>query len=249
MKRFLCLLFILVLLCASSANASGLISYGNTGEMVVRIQLRLRELGFFNFKPTGSFQSMTVSATTAFQQMQANESGGAIIADGKVGNESLGILFSTGANRANITASIPVGPSLSGTAAVTGSLLPWDTVKEMLVVGNAYLVTDYNTGNSFNMTFAGGEKHAEMECNTADDTAVYLACFGGDFTYFKRPFVITINGQLIAASLQGWPHGNSRIAGNDMPGAACMYFDGSLSHVGALPDTEHSAQVYKAAGR
>ena len=28
-----------------------LISYGITGETVVRIQLRLRELGYFNYKP------------------------------------------------------------------------------------------------------------------------------------------------------------------------------------------------------
>lgn len=45
------------------ASASTLISYGSTGEMVVRIQLRLRELGYFDYKPTGNFQSMTVEAT------------------------------------------------------------------------------------------------------------------------------------------------------------------------------------------
>lgn len=48
------------------ASAFTLISYGSTGEMVVRIQLRLRELGYFDYKPTGNFQSMTVEATKKF---------------------------------------------------------------------------------------------------------------------------------------------------------------------------------------
>lgn len=50
------------------ASASTLISYGSTGEMVVRIQLRLRELGYFDYKPTGNFQSMTVEATKNFSK-------------------------------------------------------------------------------------------------------------------------------------------------------------------------------------
>ena len=52
-----------------------LISYGITGETVVRIQLRLRELGYFNYKPTGSFQNMTVEATKRFQQKQVDSQG------------------------------------------------------------------------------------------------------------------------------------------------------------------------------
>ena len=40
----------------SPTAVDSLISYGSTGEIVVRIQLRLRELGYFNYKPTGNFQ-------------------------------------------------------------------------------------------------------------------------------------------------------------------------------------------------
>ena len=66
------------------ASAFTLISYGSTGEMVVRIQLRLRELGYFDYKPTGNFQSMTVEATKKFQQNQTDANGLPIIADGTV---------------------------------------------------------------------------------------------------------------------------------------------------------------------
>lgn len=70
---------------ATPQAANALISYGSTGEMVVRIQLRLRELGYFNYKPTGNFQSMTVEATKKFQQNQTDAAGFPIIADGTVG--------------------------------------------------------------------------------------------------------------------------------------------------------------------
>ena len=76
-----------------------------------------------------------------------------------------------------------------------------------------------------------------------------MEAFGGEFNYSKRPVVIAVGGRLIAASLQGFPHGEDTVAANEMAGHACMFFDGSLSHVGQLPDVEHATQVNKAAGR
>jgi peptidoglycan hydrolase-like protein with peptidoglycan-binding domain len=229
--------------------ASSLIAFNSTGETVVRIQLRLRELGYFNYKATGNFQNMTVEAAKRFQQKQTDADGHAIIADGTVGAQSMGILFEHDAVRADIEAAIPIGSALSGTPAVTGELVDWSEVKTLLLVGKSYLVHDFNTGTTWNMTFIGGENHAEMECTSADDTYAYRNAFGDEFNYSKRPVVIEIDGRLIAASLQGYPHGNDEVSNNDMAGHACMFFNGSLSHVGNLPDVEHQALVYKAAGR
>ncbi len=233
-----------------NASAAELISYRSTGETVVRIQMRLRELGYFNFRPTGNYQSLTVSSVIAFQQNQTDSSGHAIISDGTIGEQSMQLLFTTGvANRAIITASIPFGDALTGEATLTGSLVGWADVSAMLSEGATYTVTDYNTGITFNMVFAGGDKHAEMECASAADTQKYKDAFGGEFNYSKRPVVISIGGQNIAASLQGFPHGEDSVAANDMAGHSCMYFDGSLSHVGSMPDVEHIRQIYIAAGR
>jgi len=88
-----------------------------------------------------------------------------------------------------------------------------------------------------------------MEAATAEDTAKLKSVFGGDFSFFKRAVVIDIDGRKIAASLQGQPHGKDMVPGNDMPGHLCLFFDGSLSHVGMLPDVEHVNHVYRAAGR
>ncbi len=233
----------------TDSYSGGLISYGITGETVVRIQLRLRELGYFNFKPTGSFQNMTVEATKRFQQKQVDSQGQPIMSDGTVGAQSMGLLFSHRVQRADIAAKIPIGKQLSGDAAQTGELMEWSAVKDMLSVGSAYTITDYNTGTTFTMVYTGGEGHAEVECRTAADTAVYLETFGGEFNYSKRPVIVAIGSSNVAASLQGQPHGEDTVAANEMDGHACLYFSSSTSHVASLPDVEHQAQVYKAAGR
>ena len=233
----------------SPAVTPELIVYKSIGETVVRIQMRLRDLGYFNFKPTGNFQTMTVDATIKFQQRQLDANGQSIIADGTVGPQSMGLLFSAAAARAEIVANIPVGPSLQGTPAVVGELTDWGQVKTMLVKGQSYTVTDFNTGSQFRLTYTGGENHAEMECSSAMDTTVLKEVFGNDFSFFKRPAVISINGKNIATSLQGSPHGEDTVSSNDMDGHLCMFFNGSTSHVSNLPDAEHVAQIYKAAGR
>lgn len=234
------------------SSASGnleLISYGVKGEDVVRIQIRLRELGYFNYKPTGSFQNMTVEATKRFQQKQVDSNGQPIMSDGTVGEQTMGLLFSHRVQRIDIAAKIPIGKQLSGQASITGELIEWSSVKEMLNIGSSYTITDYNTGVTFTMVYTGGEGHAEMECKAPADTAVYLEAFGGEFNFSKRPVIITIGASNVAASLQGQPHGADTIAANEMAGHSCLYFSSSSSHVAGLPDVEHQAQVYKAAGR
>lgn len=264
MKRLAATILILALLSLCSAalaeptaspspeNAgaqNGLIAFNSTGETVVRIQIRLRELGYFDYKPTGNFQNMTVEATKRFQQKQTDANGQPIIADGTVGAQTLSIIFGHNAVRADINATIPIGAALSGAPTVTGELADWSVVKEQLSVGQTYLVYDYNTGASWRMTYTGGENHAEMECASAEDTNVYKKAFGDEFNYSKRPVVIEIGEEKIAASLQGYPHGDDEVPNNDMAGHACLYFNGSLSHVGSLPDVEHQAMIYKASGR
>jgi peptidoglycan hydrolase-like protein with peptidoglycan-binding domain len=220
-----------------------------TNEDVLRVQIRLRDLGYFNFKPTGVFQSMTADAAKKFQQKHTMDDGSPMIADGTIGSQSMDILFRHSVARADIAADIPFGKSLEGEPAVTGELAPWSEVKPLLQVGTAYTITDYNTGSTFIMAFTGGESHAEMECTDAFNASLYKAAFGGEYNYSKRPVVVSISGRQIAASLSGWPHDSDQYTANEMGGHACLFFDGSLSHVGNLPDAEHQELVYKAAGR
>jgi len=258
MKRILCgmLILILLLFCASAMalpddSSQTLLTQGASGEIVVRVQTRLAELGYLNFKPTGKFQGMTVNAVKQFQQIQTKPDGSPMIADGTIGAETLGTLFLPSAARAPIPQQIdiPFGPSLSGNAQQSGQLITWAQVQERLTIGDTYTITDYNTSKSFSVMYLGGEQHAEVECVASSDTAIYKEVFGGEFNYSKRPVLINVGGTLIAASMQGEPHGDDIVAHNGMNGHSCLYFEGSLSHVGSLPDTEHLKQVYVAAGR
>lgn len=265
MKKLLALLMTMIMLvscpCAYAATAgtpptpspySGeLIKQGVAGEIIVRLQQRLRDMGYLNYKPTGIFRSMSVDAIIKYQQYQQKPDGTSMIADGTVGTETLGLIFSLDAARAPIAQDvhIPFGPSLDGLPEEKGTLVNWNELKGDLEIGKGYDITDYNTSKSFRVVYVGGENHAEVECESAADTAMMLEVFGGEFNYSKRPMLFKLNDKLIAASMQGQPHGEDYVSRNEMSGHMCLYFEGSLSNVGKLPDAEHIKQLYIAAGR
>ncbi len=254
MRKTFTILFIIALsvLCVITplADVDELISNGSTGDTVIKVQIRLRELGYFMFKPTGKFQSMSVDATKRFQQNQPSVDGQPIMSDGTIGYESKKLLSSKTAVRAAIPDSvhIPLGPTIQGTPEHKGEIVSWDEIKQMLVRGTTYTVIDYNTGKEIKMKFTGGENHAEMECLSSEDTNALKEVFGNDFSFMKRPALIIINSKYIAASLQGYPHGTDSVINNDMNGHICLFFSGSLSHVGMLPDVEHETQILRASG-
>ncbi len=257
-RRFLWVLMVAVMfICTQSLaitgdnNGDGIISLDETGELIAMLQTRLRELDYFHFKPTGRYQGLTRNAVIEFQKNQVTPDGNPVIADGTFGAQSEEILFSSKAIRAPIpqNVKIPIGDSANGTQTQTGKLMPWEEVKAKMVVGQSYTLTDFNTGVTFSMVYTGGTNHAEMECATANDATIFKDTFGGEYNYFKRPMLLPLDGTMIACSLQGEPHGEDTISRNDMDGHACLFFDGSLSHVGALIDAEHVNNIYIAAGR
>lgn len=260
MKRFIAIIFVftILLVCAAPAiNASETESSGSTvfnknsnGAMVVRIQQRLRELGYLNFKPTGAYKSMTERAVKDFQT-NYRDKGQRIQTDGILKADQVEWLFRPDALRVTLSGiSIPSGPKHgSGNLKKTGSIVAWSEVKQMLNQGAKYLVTDCYTGNTFELFFTGGENHAEMEPASVDDFNEYKGICGSEFNYLKRPVVVKIDDKQIAASIQCWPHGEGSIDSNGMDGHVCLFFDGSYSHVGMLPDVEHTENVYKAGGQ
>lgn len=263
MKRFLVffLVFAIMISCMPFSYAintglfadsphgiPGIIDFEDKGDYIAMIQVRLRELGYFHFKPTGRFQGMTRDAVIQFQIHQTDAEGKQIISDGTVGQQSVDILFSAKAVRAPIAQSIPIGPKADGSQTKKGESTDWDEMKSILNEGTTYLLTDYNTGVTFQMVFTGGDLHAEMECKSGSDTEAYKKVFGNAFNYSKRPMLISANGKLIACSLQGEPHGSDTVSNNDMAGHACLYFNNSKSHVGGLADVEHIRNVFTAAG-
>ena len=70
MKRMLILLLSLLCLCVGATALAEekereTIALGSKGQLVVRIQQRLMDLGFYSYKPTGSYQAVTRRAALA----------------------------------------------------------------------------------------------------------------------------------------------------------------------------------------
>ena len=254
-RRTLC-----ILLAAVSALALPMLSFaspqdqkihsdGDSGEAVLRIQIRLRELGYLPYRPTGVYRAMTVDAVKAFQE-RCGSYGAPLAVDGRAGPESIKRLFDPNAPRVRIPESVnmprgPIAPQL----AVKGQPATWGEVKPLLTAGTAYTVFDCNTGASFRMVFSGGENHAEMELYSTEDKAAFDSVCGDEYNFLKRPIVVEIGNMRAAASMQCMPHGEDKAEGNGMDGHVCVFFSGSLSHVGGVPDMEHEVIVRQAAGQ
>ena len=100
------------------------VTQGTKGQLVVRIQLRLMDLGYYNYKPTGSYQAVTRRAAMAYERAANAQQ------DGRLTPQEQDELFSGGAARAPYAASVPLTFTAQSNAfSVTGELWDWDEVR------------------------------------------------------------------------------------------------------------------------
>jgi peptidoglycan hydrolase-like protein with peptidoglycan-binding domain len=221
----------------------------SSGIPVFKVQMRLRDLGYLNYRPTGLYYTMTQNAVISFQQNNALDT------DGQVGQITYDKLFSSDVVRKPLSASILVTSGLPlTTAPAPGEAADWSTVVDAAFpVGTTATVTDYNTSKSFTVQRTGGTGHADVETADAAAYTTFLECFNvqGDEkpTWEKRAVVVNVNGSVYAASLFGHPDGADTIADNSMDGHVCLYFSGSTSDVFGFVDKEHEKMVKVAAGQ
>jgi len=216
------------------------------GPEVFRIQMRLRDLGYLNYRPTGLYKGMTQSAVVEFQKDNGLDP------DGRLGEKTYDKLFSLDVTRKPLSAGVvPIsGPELKGKAPSPGEAADWSTVVNAAIpVGTRFTITDYNTSKSFSVKRTGGTGHADVETVDSKATDTFLECYGGVFTWEKRPVLVKVGDKTYAASLFGHPDGEDTIADNKMDGHTCLYFSGSTSDVLGFEDKEHARNVLKAAGQ
>ena len=239
MKRILPFLLVLLLLPVFGVRADGedkLMTSGDKGEEVVRVQTRLFDLGYYTYKPTGSFRTVTKSAVISYQAASG------LMSDGSVGQETMRALFSHDAKRAEFRAQIPLSFTAQGTITQRGNSTSWKIVKEKLTPDTYYHIRNAATGEEVLLRFDSGENHAEMRlpimiAPRKNIAAILSKWLGSANSFYKCAVVFELDGQWIAASMQ-WD-GDDRI---------CVYFKDSLSDVLGFPDVEHDANVKKASG-
>lgn len=122
----------------------------------------------------------------------------------------------------------------------------WNQVDNIINDEDIYTVTDIETGLHFRLRRFGGTYHADSEPLTAEDTSVLREIYGGDFSWERRAVVVHLNGNQVAASINGMPHGGESIYNNNFPGHICVHFRGSKTHANEVQDNDHQNMIDKA---
>lgn len=227
---------------------------GDSGDEIISLQMRLRDLGYYNYKITGDFGSVTKLAVVDFQQDNK------LAQDGVVGGKTAQLLYANGASRSLYNRRIPTPtptptpkatpkPSSGSSSPKYGTMIEWSDVAKLAPRGSTFLVKDYYTGITYNCYRMGGHKHMDVEPKTKDDTAKMKKTMGGKWTWQRRPLLVKIKGKWYAASLYGEPHGQQTIKNNNMDGQVCIHFLNSRTHGTNIKDPDHQRCIRIAAGK
>lgn len=226
------------------------IQKGESGDNVILLQLRLQDLGYYNYKITGFFGDFTGSALKDFQ----NTNG--IIADGVAGEKTLNTLYDNLAKRKPIAPFGTVNPPVKVKNVKFGQYVDWSVVNLLWTKKMRCKVVDLDTGIAYymirvNQSYSVG--HADVAPATKADTNKLKQTFGGELNAYRRALVVIIGGQRIAASIFAQPHGSTGVPGNGLNKAdgtlqqVCIHFKNSRNNMHDMIDPAHQYQVKRAA--
>lgn len=129
-----------------------------------------------------------------------------------------------------------------------GELVSWALINDLFPIGSTATLKDVRTGREFQIYHLFGTNHADCEPLTASDSQIMKECFGGQWSWDRRPALLLVNGRAIACSMAGMPHGTSQnIYGNDFDGHFDLHFLNSRTHGTNKVDPGHQAAVKEAA--
>lgn len=189
---------VLMTLASAEVSAATLIKKGTRNTEVKNIQATLKELGYYTYPTiTGYYGSATEQAVKRFQRAMG------VSDDGIVGNITRALLQ----NKGDLSNAEQV--SLMNTnkvQAVTGGALDWFTeVRYIFKKGQKAVVTDVDTGLSFEIKRTYGTNHADVEPLTKKDTNIIKEIWGG-FSWTRRAVVVQVGDYTLAASMTAMPH-------------------------------------------
>ena len=133
----------------------------------------------------------------------------------------------------------------SPSAPVSVSNLNWfDTVNTMFKTYQKTRVIDINSGLTYYVYRNGGHNHADVEPIDMDNTAIFKQIYGGVWSWARRPVWVELgDGNFVAASINGYPHGKSYIQNTGMDGHTCIHFLLSKTHGTKRVDEAHQQAV------
>ena len=241
----------------SKARTDITMKVGSTGEQVVYMTRRLKELGYLTGSETDVYSSSVAEAVRWFQNSNA------LSADGIAGSATLTKLYSdkaldaSGSMTGNDDKPVkvdgtPVKPSLSAVKNVDFFSSEGDKYfnrKKGTFRDGAYaIVTDVATGISYRVKRVGGYNHTDVEPATAFDTWQMYRIYGEEWAWTRHAVLVTLSdGTTLAGSANGMPHGGSHVDGNNMNGHTCIHFLNSRTHGSDKVDAAHQSAIRTAA--
>ncbi len=126
--------------------------------------------------------------------------------------------------------------------------LEWQKVDELLPRKSTFTVIDVETGKEFEVQRRAGNRHADVQPLSKEDTKIMKEIYGGHWSWKRRAVLVKWDDSLIAASMHGMPHGAGALQ-NGFPGHFCIHFSGSTTHKTGNPDPSHHIMILKAAGK
>lgn len=211
-------------MAADLPELEGTMRQGDRGEQVVMVQERLAALNFLQGRADGIFGPATRQAVQSFQRSAG------LTPDGVVGQKTWEAMVATRPGQY-----VPV----------VVEDMHWRDVQRIFAVGDVVTVEDVETGLTWRVQRLYGSNHADVEPLTTADTRIMRQVFGGSWSWERRAVIVKIGDRLVAASINGYPHGGQNITTNQFPGHICMHFRGSQLHLNGRSDPDHQAMVQR----
>lgn len=134
---------------------------------------------------------------------------------------------------------------INETLKVTVSNLNWfDTVHEQFPTYTKTRVIDIKSGLTYYVYRNGGHYHADVEPIDQANTDIFYKVYRYNWSWARRPVWVEIKPDFwVAASINGYPHGNSYIKNTGMNGHTCIHFLLSKTHGTKRVDEGHQTCV------
>ena len=218
----------------ASENTEIVLTVGMQGAEVVKMQKALYDRGFYGYSASGEFESGTKASLKKFQKHAE------LVQTGIADQATLDKLYSS----ADIH-------SYAQDKGVSGSVMVarwWETVQFKFEKGAIATITDVRSGKQFQVQRYSGNSHADVEPLTKADTDIFRQCYGGSWSWDRRPVWVTVGSTTFAGSMNGYPHASheTRISDNGFNGHFCIHFKDSYGHGSRSEDPKHQECISSA---
>lgn len=212
----------------------GLFSVGDCSDDVQRAETRLSDLGYDRSVVDGRWDQADADAFSSFAT-----------ANGVSASAAADLLYSNSALAASRHGGTVFASGTQGFLITYGTLMPAEDVAARLVTGQSYDMTSCYSGITLQMVCVSMGSHAKMRPELDWDNATLRGFFNSTSSSEKQPVVLTVDGILVAASIQ---QAAPNMTGEALP-VYSVYFHNSLTAISGIPDAEHEAIVQIAANQ